>query len=168
MRSGRFFWGLLLMGIGILSLASYLLSYFKLTMGSLWPFYILILGLCFELNYFLTSKNAWSVIPGGVLITTGLISFAEVVFNHWHYAEYTWPVYLLVPLAGLGQFYYFSGKNKRLLIPIYILTAIAIISAGISLLTAFSNHHLTTLIIAAIFLISGLFILLRKPVAGKQ
>ena len=162
MKLGKIFIGLILIILGFLFLLNYVFNYFSFTPANTWPFYLLMLGLGFELNYFLTSKNTWSLIPGGILITTGVISMLQEFLIHWHYAGYTWPLYLLIPIAGLLQFYYFSGKNRRLLIPIFILTTIAAASAFFSLLAFTFHTRFTSVIIAVILILAGVCILFRK------
>jgi uncharacterized membrane protein HdeD (DUF308 family) len=160
MNQWRYFWGLLLIIVGSLFFINYLFPRLIFTADTAWPFFLLIPGLVFELNYFLTSKNIWSLIPGGILTTLGLIFFFNA-FTHWQYAAYSWPLFLLAPIIGLLQFYYFGDKNKKLLVPIFILTAIAAVSIMISLL-ALTSLNSISILIAAIFIIGGIFVLLKK------
>ena len=160
MKQWRFFWGLLLIIIGCLFLMNYLFPQLIFTADRAWPFFVLIPGLVFELNYFLTSKNVWSLIPGGILITLGLVFFFEA-FTDWSFAAYFWPLYIFAPVVGLSQFYYFGAKNRKLLIPISILTAVAVVSMIISMLALVSINFIS-IFIAIIFIIGGLLILLKR------
>lgn len=163
MKFWRFLVGVLLMVIGIFCLAESCFDSLGIGWDKVWPLFIFILGALFELHFFLTFKNPWTLIPGGVMMTTGVIMFLEVFFNRWSHAEYTWPVYLLIPLSGLSQFYYFSGKNKRLLLPICILATLAVISGAISFLVFTASNRLALIILAVILIGAGLFIILKKP-----
>ena len=167
MKKGRILVGLFLIALGFLFLLNYASSYYFLTSANTWPFYLLILGLGFELNFFLTSKNSWSLIPGGVLLATGVIMLLQVFLNHWHYARYTWPIYILIPLAGLWQFYYFSGKKRSLLIPIYVLSSLTAITAIFSVLAFAFQTQLLSMVIAIAFILAGGFILLKKQDSNK-
>jgi membrane protein YdbS with pleckstrin-like domain len=168
MKQGRIFVGLIFVVLGFLFLLNYVFSYFYFTPANVWPFLLLLLGLGFEMNYFLSSKNTWSLIPGGILVTTGIIMTLQTFLMHWRYGGYTWPLYLLIPIAGLLQFYYFSGKNRKLLIPIFILTAIAAVSAFFSLLAFTFHTRLTSAIIALILIAAGVCILFRKQDLNRK
>lgn len=162
MKHGRYFWGLLLVIIGVLWLVNdFIIKYFVFTPGNIWPFYLLIVGLFFEFIYFFTHGNPRLVIPGSVLITAGIISFVQVFFLQGRYDKYVWPVYFLVPLMGHLQFYYASGKDKRQLTHVYILTGIACVSAVISLHSLF-HTQLTSVIPGVIFILGGLVLLFKQ------
>ena len=161
MKHGRYFWGLLLVIVGGLWLVNdFIIKYINFTSGNIWPFYLIIIGLVFEFIYFFNHGDPRLVIPGSVLITVGIISFVQVFFLQGRYDKYVWPVYFLIPLAGHLQYYYASGKDKRQLTPVYILTGIVCVSAVISLLSF--NTQLTSVILAVIFILGGLVLLFKQ------
>ncbi len=164
MKHGRYFWGLLLVIVGGLWLVNdFIIKYFAFTSDNIWPFYLIIIGLYFEFIYFFNHGNARLVIPGSVLITVGIISFVQVFFLHWRYDTYVWPVYFLIPLVGHLQFYYASGKDKRQLTHVYILTGILCVSAVISLRSFNFHTQLTSVIPAVIFILGGSVLLFKQP-----
>lgn len=90
--------------------------------GLFWPsLFIIPLGIFFHWLYFsMTGRNGVGVlIPGGILLTVGVVCQVSMLFNNW---EYTWPGFILAPAIGLFEFYWFGPRHKGLLIPICILT----------------------------------------------
>lgn len=128
MKRRNYFWGILLIlvgGIGILDrgfdikIFSYAISGYLV---------LLALGLVFELSFFL-GKNigAGVLVPGGILITLGVMRLLEY-FTKGECSIYFGAVSILSVAIGLGQLYWFGGRNKGLLIPICVLTVVSIIS----------------------------------------
>ncbi len=119
--------GIVLVIIGALMLAlRYLFGGDFLTFGpdDFWPMIILMLGVGFEMAFFITMKAPGLLVPGGILTTYGILFFFEVATN-WRFAEYTWPVYLIGIVVGLFQLFLFTGRHKGLLIAIGIIGGIA-------------------------------------------
>lgn len=93
--------------------------------GMYWPsMFILPLGLFFHWLYFtMTAPKAPGIlVPGGVLMTAGIVCQISMLFDSW---GYMWPGFILAPAVGLLELYWFGGRNKYLLIPISILTVLA-------------------------------------------
>ncbi len=88
-----------------------------------WVFIVLLVGLSFELSYFLTGSKPGLLVPGGIITTIGLLFMFEVSTN-WHFAKYTWPVYIISVAVGLFQMYLFSKREKGLLISSLIIGGI--------------------------------------------
>jgi hypothetical protein len=158
MRRNNNFWGILLVIIGVLAIAN---RYFDLrifSMSTFWPLFVLIPGLIFETSYFATRRNPGLLVPGGILTTIGLLFFFET-FTWWHFSEYTWPVYPLAVAIGLFQLYLFTGRNRGLLVPVFILTTVSLIA----FLSMFFHNVFGWLnsgyIAPIIFILIGLFII---------
>jgi hypothetical protein len=95
--------------------------------GYFWPsMFVIPLSVFFHWMYFgLTSRKGVGVlIPGGILFVTGIVCQISMLFDVW---EYTWPGFIMAVAVGLFEFYWFSGRNKWLLIPINILGVISIL-----------------------------------------
>jgi hypothetical protein len=95
--------------------------------GYFWPsMFVIPLSVFFHWMYFgLTSrKGVGLLIPGGILFVTGVVCQISMLFDVW---EYTWPGFIMAVAVGLFEFYWFSGRNKWLLIPINILGVISIL-----------------------------------------
>ncbi|MFF2481163.1 hypothetical protein [Paenibacillus sp. NPDC058071] len=95
--------------------------------GTFWPsLFVIPLGLFFHWLYFSVTgrKGVGVLIPGGVLLTAGVVSQIAMLFDNW---VYMWPGYILAVAAGLFEFYWFGSRNKWLLIPINILTVLSLL-----------------------------------------
>lgn len=158
-RKGAF-WGVLLIAIGCLLIINRTFNINFFSIGNFWPLFILIPGLMFEASYFISRKNPGVLVPGGILTTIGLLFFFEIMTN-WALAEYTWPVYILAVAIGLFQLYLFSGRPSGLLIPVFILTAVA----SIAFLGMIFGNILAwidfSLVFPIIFILLGILILFK-------
>jgi hypothetical protein len=95
--------------------------------STFWPImFVIPLSVFFHWMYFgLTSrKGVGLLIPGGQLFVVGVVCQISVLLDAW---GYMWPGFILAPAVGLFEFYWFSGRNKWLLIPINILGVISIL-----------------------------------------
>lgn len=95
--------------------------------GYFWPsMFVLPLSVFFHWMYFgLTNrKGVGLLIPGGILFVVAIVCQISMLFDVW---EYTWPGFIMAVAFGLFEFYWFSGRNKWLLIPINILAVISIL-----------------------------------------
>lgn len=125
-----------------------------------WPTFVIIPGLLFETTYFTTKKAPGILVPGGILTILGILFYFES-FTNWSFSQYTWPIYLLSVAIGLFQFYLFSGRNKGLLIPVFILTTIAIIAFACMFLNLASQMYNSGIIIGVIFIALGILALYK-------
>jgi len=118
MKKDNYLVGLLLIGIGALVLVLRVLFGIKLlefNTYDFWVFIVLLVGLGFELGFFLSGSKPGLLIPGGIITTIGFLFIFEVATD-WNFAGYTWPVYILSVAIGLFQMYLFSRREKGLLI----------------------------------------------------
>ncbi|MDF2986734.1 MAG: hypothetical protein K0R50_2244 [Eubacterium sp.] len=118
MRKNNSIVGLLLISIGVIVLLLRVLfgiRLFEFNTNDFWVFIVLLVGLSFELAFFLTGSKPGLLIPGGIITTIGLLFMFEVATD-WNFTEYTWPVYILSVAVGLFQMYIFSRREKGLLI----------------------------------------------------
>lgn len=116
--------GILLVGIGILFLLSNF-GFIEISWKHLWPLFLLVPGILLEFGFFIYRKDAGLLVPGGILITYGLLFLANVIYG-WQLMEFLWPVFLLGVAIGLFQLYLFGERDKGLLIPVGILTVISL------------------------------------------
>jgi len=124
MKKINYIFGLLLLCIGaILILANF--GVIEIVWDNLWPLFLLIPGIVFELSYFIYRKDAGLLVPGGILITYGLLFLVNVIYG-WQLMEYLWPLFPLGVAIGLLQLYLFGVREKGLLIPVGILGAISL------------------------------------------
>lgn len=121
MNNKKYIFGIALIVIGILGIVDKIFNIRLFTMGTLWPIFLLVPGLSFEVAYFTNRKGPGMLVPGGILTTLGLLFLFEEI-TRWQFLAYTWPIYTLAVAIGLFQLYWYGGKQKALLIPICILS----------------------------------------------
>ena len=158
--------GLILILIGVLSILNKVFDLEILSIGNLWPLFILIPGLVFEFSYFSSGRNPGLLVPGGILTTIGVLFLFET-FSNWNFAGYTWPVYPLAVAIGLFQLYLFGRKEKGLLIPVFILTAVSVFSFASITLSELFYWLDSSMIISVVLILIGILILL-KGFGGKK
>ena len=124
MKKINYLFGLFLLFIGVLLILSNF-GVIEIIWEDLWPLFLLIPGILFELSYFIYRKDAGLLVPGGILITYGLLFLVNVIYG-WRLMEYLWPIFPLGVAIGLFQLYLFGGREKGLLIPVGILGAISL------------------------------------------
>lgn len=120
-----------------------------------WPsLFVIPLGFLFHWLYFSVTERRGSglLIPGGVLITAGLVCQTAMLFDNW---EYMWPGFILAPAIGLFEFYWFGYRNKWLLIPINILTVLSLLFFIVFSFGSLFNAMMTKQPYFAILLIVG-------------
>ncbi len=128
MKRNNSFIGVVLIFIGVVCLLLrwlFGIKIFELNSVDFWVFIVLLVGLSFELAFFLTGSKPGLLIPGGIITTIGLLFMFEVATD-WNFAEYTWPVYILSVAVGLFQMYIFSKREKGLLISSLIVGGVAV------------------------------------------
>jgi len=124
MKKINYLFGLFLLCIGVLLILANF-GVIEIVWDNLWPLFLLIPGILFELSYFIYQKDAGLLVPGGILITYGLLFLFNVMYG-WHLMEDLWPIFPLGVAIGLFQLFLFGGREKGLLIPVGILGAISL------------------------------------------
>lgn len=165
MRTGGFFWGFILIIAGFFLLINNFLDLGLFRLKHIWPLFILIPGLAFEFAYFSTRRNPGLLVPGGILVTIGLLFFFESVTN-WSVSAYTWPVYPLAVAIGLFQLYWFSDRQSGLLVPVFILTAVSCLGFGIMFLNSINQYIDLGIVFPVLLVLIGVFVLVRG--SGKK
>lgn len=161
MNNKNYFWGFFFIIIGILLFIARLFNIQLFHTEKLWPIFVLIPGLCFNLLYFSTRKSPGVLVPGGILITLGLLFFFETLTN-WHFAEYTWPIYPLSVAIGLLQLYIFGTRKRELLIPIGILSLVAAIAFACMIYGNIFRWINSSLVVPAILVLIGVALIFGK------
>lgn len=150
--------GALLIVVGGLMLAArFLFNKSLLSLGAddFWPMIILLAGVGFELAYYISLKGPGLLVPGGILITYGMLFFFEVA-TEWRFAAYTWPVYLIGVVVGLFQLYMHIGRPKGLLIAMGIIGGIAAACFIIMLFRLFLGMADIGVVISIVLVLGGL------------
>lgn len=160
MKRNNFFWGMLLVLIGVMALSNNVLGFRIFDMASLWPCFVLIPGLSFEFSYFTTRRNPGVLVPGGILTTLGGLFLFETL-TRWNFSEYTWPIYPLAVAIGLFQLYLFGGRNRGLLVPVGILSAVSVISLISMIYGNLVDFVGATIVIPVILILFGIWIIFK-------
>ncbi|MDD3299025.1 MAG: DUF5668 domain-containing protein [Firmicutes bacterium] len=119
MSNSRVAFGTIIFLIGLALLFNNL-GLIDIDLSLLWPLFLIIPGLALEIGYFTGGKDAGTLVPAGMLITYGLVFFANIIWG-WHNMAYLWPFFPLGVAIGLLQLYLFARRDAALLIPIAIL-----------------------------------------------
>jgi len=123
--------GLMLIAAGVILLASNI-GLIGFNWNFIWPLFLLIPGLMFELSYFGRRRNPGVLVPGGILTVYGLFFYFNIITG-WNFMDKLWPVFLLGPSFGLFQLYVLGGREKGVLIASTILGFLSAVFLSFSL-----------------------------------
>jgi hypothetical protein len=160
MRRGNIFWGITLIFIGGITLAGRFYDFDFISWSRMWPLFVLIPGLAFELGYFTTRRDAGLLVPGGILTTIGLLFVFETLTG-WSFSWLTWPIYPLAVAIGLFQLYIFGGKERGLLIPVFILGGFSIVSLSNMIVRRMFSFNISGLFFPAALIVLGVYLLVK-------
>jgi len=123
--------------------------------------FVLIPGLWFEYSYFSNHRSPKLLVPGGILTTIGVLVLIES--NTMPFVQdYIDSFYILAPAVGLFQLYLHDKKDKGLLIPVGILTAIALMDFASEIMGTLFFFMDKSIIWPIIFMIVGVALLVGK------
>ena len=155
-----------LMGLGLLAVGALLLIFGKgeaigtgTMISYLWPsMFVIPLGLFFLWMYFsmLEKRGIGLLIPGGILITAGVVCQIATVFGSW---GYMWPGFIFAVAVGLFEFYFFGSRNKWLLIPINILSVLSALFFMVFSIGSLIGRFTSQPIIAMLLIVAGAVLL---------
>jgi hypothetical protein len=119
-------WGIILIIIGAMLMLGNLgiVPTFGQLMKVFWPMIIIFAALMFHVGFYSNKKNYGLLMPGGLLLTVGIVCQTSEIFNLWNFM---WPGFILAPAVGLFEMYIFGKRSKGLLIPVGILTGLSLI-----------------------------------------
>jgi len=141
MKRNSSFIGLIMISIGVIVLllrALFGIRLLEFNTSDFWVFIVLLFGLSFEFAFFLTGRYPGLLIPGGIITTIALLFMFEVATD-WHFARYTWPIYILSVSVGLIQMHFFSKREKGLLIAGGVVGGIGLFFFACNLLSGISG-----------------------------
>lgn len=155
MRKAEVSLGLIIISIGVVFLLNNM-GIVNINLVTMWPLALLIPGLLFQLGYFVRRQDPGLLVPGGILLTYGVLFYINIFFG-WHLMAYLWPVFPLGVAIGLFQLYIFGGRQTEILVPVAIIGGFSAIALSITL-RAFSIRFVMPLVL----ILFGLYILLRS------
>lgn len=144
--------GLFLMLLGVLIFFG---GEYKMDAGAIiayfWPtLFVIPVGIFLHWLYFslLQQRGVGLLVPGGIIITTGIVCQISMVFENW---SVTWPGFILAVAVGILELYWFGGRNKWLLIPIVILTTLSVLFFAVfSIGNLFNSQPVIAVILIAV------------------
>ncbi|UNK21326.1 hypothetical protein MNQ98_18800 [Paenibacillus sp. N3/727] len=135
--------------------------------ATFWPtLFVIPLGLFFHWMYFsmVGRKGVGLLIPGGILLTAGIVSQIASLFDNW---GTMWPGFILAVAAGLFEFYWFGSRNKWMLIPINILTVLSLLFFVVfSIGPVLSYLSIVQPLIAILLVLGGAWLILGQKKHG--
>ncbi len=170
MRRSNSIIGVLLIAVGILIIALRELFGFKIldfNSWDFWVFIVLLVGLSFELAFFLTGSKPGLLIPGGIITTIALLFIFEVSTN-WNYAEYTWPIYIISVAVGLLQMHIFSRREKGLLVSGLIVGGIGAFFLACTVISRISSFIRPELFIPVALIAGGIALFFSNSFRKSQ
>jgi hypothetical protein len=155
------FGGLILILLGLYLIISNIID-INLNWNYIWPSILLILGFRFEYLYFKYKKNPGGLVPGGILITLGVIFYLSA-FLGYDSMEYLWPGFILAPAIGLLQMSIATKKLKEYIFPIIFLSGLSVIF----FLQELIKINIWNYIIGLLFIGIGINILIKRRGHGE-
>jgi hypothetical protein len=147
MKKKNYMLGIILLAIGFMTLFNNLgLTNFHFALWKFWPMFLIIPGLSFELGYFNNNGPAGLLVPGGILLTYGLLFQFCTFFGYSHMA-YLWPLFIGGVGVGLFQLYYFGERHRGLLFTSLGFLAFTLVSVFFALLSLKGNFILPIILI---------------------
>lgn len=143
--------------IGLTSLIGETFSY-----GLIWPGFIAAPAVGLLLLYIFGDRSPGLLVPIGGLMTVAAVCFFAEFFNAWDIA---WPGFILAPAVGLFLLYLAGNHEAALLIPVFILTAIAMIFFSIFFYGRFG--WIFKYLIGGILILAGITTIIRRPPSGE-
>jgi len=153
-------WGLFLIAVGLIVVVNRLSGDRLFNFDYLWPFFITFLGLAFEISHFKYKINPVVLVPGGILMTIGLLHIFEN-FTKGLYSEYAWPVYLIAVAIGIFQMF-LADRHKGLLIPVFILLGIAVVAYVTMIFENLDYWMDFSFILGLVFMVGGVYLFRKK------
>jgi len=155
-KNGKSVWGIILVCAGCLLILSNfgVVPSFGRLVGLFWPLIVIFMSLMFHFGYYTNRNNAGLLVPGGILLTVGIVCQASMLWDLW---GFLWPGFILAPAVGLFELYIFGNREKGLLIPVTILSGMSLIffSMNFRALGVFAKYSIpVALILIGIIVLS--------------
>ncbi|MBQ1275557.1 MAG: hypothetical protein IIY08_09290 [Cellulosilyticum sp.] len=129
--------------------------------------FVLIPGLWFEYAYFSKHRSPKLLVPGGILSTIGILTLIESN-SIMLVRDYIDSLYILAPAVGLFQLYLYDKKDKGLLIPVGILTFIALMDFISEVMGTFFFFMDKSIIWPIILLVIGVALLIGRNEMNEE
>ncbi|MCR8641951.1 hypothetical protein NV379_04705 [Paenibacillus sp. N1-5-1-14] len=124
----------------------------------LWPLLVIGLGLLLHWLYFSRHMPPTVLIPGGALVTYGVLFFICTLFG-WGLMSSLWPVFILGIAVGLYEVSMFERQTGRSFLTASIV--LGLVSVGLFVLTLLVQGGVYMIII--LLILAGVYMIFRKP-----
>lgn len=131
-QKGKIGWGMILIFVGAFLFLSNLgiIPSIGRLIGLFWPMIIIFGALLFHVGFYQNKKNYGLLMPGGTLLTIGIVCQSSMLWNIW---DVMWPGFILAPAIGMLEMYLFGKQSKGLLIPVGILSGLSLLFFSMSI-----------------------------------
>ncbi|NLB77827.1 MAG: hypothetical protein GX796_02975 [Clostridiaceae bacterium] len=130
--------------------------------GLVWPAFIAAPAVGLLLLYLFGDRSPGLLVPIGILFTIAGTCFFSELLNLW---GVLWPGFIIAPAVGLFLLYIAGSRQPGLLIPIFILTGIAVVFFSIGTFSFFGKYF--KYVVGGALVIAGISTILKKPSSRK-
>ncbi|NLX63797.1 MAG: hypothetical protein GX022_03320 [Clostridiaceae bacterium] len=123
-----------------------------------WPLFIASPAVGLLLLYLFGNRSPGLLVPIGILFTIAGTCFLSELFNLW---GVLWPGFIIAPAVGLFLLYIAGNRDPGLLIPVFILTGIAVIFFSIGTMRLIGRYF--KYIAGGALIIAGISTILKRP-----
>lgn len=143
----------ILLTLGVTFLLGEIFSYHLI-----WPAFIASPAVGLLLLYLFGERSPGLLVPIGILFTVAGTCFFSELLNLW---GVLWPGFIIAPAVGLFLLYIAGNRETGLLIPIFILTGIAVVFFSIGTIGLFGRYF--KYIAGGALILAGISTILKKP-----
>lgn len=166
-NKAKYILAILLIGIGVSSILNQVFGWNLFRFIDLGGMFVLIPGLWFEYLYFSKHHSPGVLVPGGILTTIGVLTLIES--NTFPMiGNYIDSLYIMAPAVGLFQLYVHDKRDKGLLIPVVILTLIALMDFISEIVGDIFSFIDASIVWPIILVIIGVSLLMRRSQETKE
>jgi hypothetical protein len=127
-----------------------------------WPAFIASPAVGLLLLYLFGDRSSGLLVPVGILFTIAGTCFFSELLNLW---GVLWPGFIIAPAVGLFLLYIAGNRESGLLIPIFILTGIAVVFFSIGTFGYFGRYF--KYIAGGVLILAGVSTILKKPSSNR-
>jgi hypothetical protein len=149
--------GILLVLLGVLFLGP---AFGLFTLAHIWPAILLLVGVGFFMAFFAAPKLYGLLMPGAVLLISGIPLLICSLSGDWYQMSRLWPIFIISISIGFFLMYFLGKRQNGLFVPAFILLSLGIVS--------FLIFNYIKYIFPILFLASGLILIFRSLIARRK
>lgn len=160
----NFFIGAIFVVLGCLLLTNNLnIFHFSLGhfIGTFWAtLFLIVPGIAMHSIYFSGKRQSPGVlVPAGIILVTGIVCQLSTFFHLW---GILWPGFILSVAVGLFELYLYGGRQRGLLIPVFILGGLSFIFFYTITFHSFFSYRFRSLFIPVLLIVFGVALVGRN------